>query len=195
MATCAAAGVDPAAAAAALADVAVPGRVQRIDRGQPFLAIVDYAHKPAALEAVIATLRAHAKGRIGVVVGAGGDRDTGKRAVMGEVGARAAELLVITDDNPRSEDPAAIRAAMLAGANAVPDAERGEVREIGDRAAAIEAAVAWARPGDVVLVAGKGHETGQETAGVKHPFDDREVLARARLQTGVAARARDVGGP
>ncbi|HEY5857273.1 MAG TPA: UDP-N-acetylmuramoyl-L-alanyl-D-glutamate--2,6-diaminopimelate ligase [Aldersonia sp.] len=179
VATCAATGVDPGTAAAALAEVAVPGRVQRIDRGQPFLAIVDYAHKPAALEAVIATLRAHAKGRIGVVVGAGGDRDTGKRAVMGEVGARAADLLVITDDNPRSEDPATIRAALLAGADAVPAPRRSEVREIGDRAAAIEAAVAWARPGDVVLVAGKGHETGQEIAGVKHPFDDREVLARA----------------
>ncbi|MBF6370745.1 UDP-N-acetylmuramoyl-L-alanyl-D-glutamate--2,6-diaminopimelate ligase, partial [Nocardia puris] len=89
------------------------------------------------------------------------------------------DLLVITDDNPRTEDPATIRAALRAGALEVPAEVRGEVREIGDRAAAIEAAVAWARRGDAVLVAGKGHETGQEIAGVKHPFDDREVLAAA----------------
>ncbi len=92
---------------------------------------------------------------------------------------------ILTDDNPRSEDPAAIRAALRAGALDVPEAVRGEVLEIGDRAEAIEAAVRWARRGDAVLVAGKGHETGQEIAGVKHPFDDREVLA--------AALARKVG--
>lgn len=186
VAVCAAAGVDPAVAAPALAAVDVPGRMQRVEAGQDFLAVVDYAHKPAALESVIATLRLHlaadnpdAPGRLAVVVGAGGDRDAGKRALMGAAGARGADLLVITDDNPRTEDPAAIRAALHNGALEVPVGERGEVCEIGDRAAAIEAAVAWARPGDVVLVAGKGHETGQEIDGVKQPFDDREVLASA----------------
>ncbi|MCX5045980.1 UDP-N-acetylmuramoyl-L-alanyl-D-glutamate--2,6-diaminopimelate ligase [Aldersonia sp. NBC_00410] len=189
VATCAAAGVDPVAAARSLAEVDVPGRVERVDRGQEFLAVVDYAHKPAALSAVISTLRAQSAGRIALVVGAGGDRDVGKRPMMGEVGARFADLLVITDDNPRTEDPAAIRSAMLAGATAVAEDERGEVREIGDRAAAIAAAVDWAGAGDVVLVAGKGHETGQEIQGVKYPFDDREVLASAIEHAGEATGA------
>ncbi|WP_043650013.1 UDP-N-acetylmuramoyl-L-alanyl-D-glutamate--2,6-diaminopimelate ligase [Nocardia thailandica] len=183
VAVCAAAGVEPAVAAPALAAVDVPGRMQRIERGQEFLAVVDYAHKPAAIESVVRTLRGHlaaaGTGRLAVVVGAGGDRDAAKRPLMGAAGARGADLLVVTDDNPRSEDPAAIRAAVLAGAREVPEAERGEVREIGDRAAAIAAALAWAHPGDVVLVAGKGHEAGQEIQGVKHAFDDREVVARA----------------
>ncbi|MEU7768479.1 UDP-N-acetylmuramoyl-L-alanyl-D-glutamate--2,6-diaminopimelate ligase [Nocardia sp. NPDC049190] len=183
IAVCAAAGVEPAVAAPALATVDVPGRMQRVERGQEFLAIVDYAHKPAALESVIATLRGHlaadTAGRLAVVVGAGGDRDAGKRPLMGAAGARGADLLIITDDNPRTEDPAAIRAAVRSGASEVPEAERGEVREIGDRAEAIAAAVEWANPGDVVLIAGKGHEVGQEIQGVKHPFDDREVLAVA----------------
>ncbi len=182
IALCAAAGVDARVAARALAEVDVPGRMQRVDRGQDFLAVVDYAHKPAAVESVIATLREYLKGssgRLAVVVGAGGDRDAGKRPLMGATAARGAELVIITDDNPRSEDPAAIRAAIRAGALGIAESERGEVTEIGDRAAAIAAAVDWARSGDVVLVAGKGHETGQEIAGVKYPFDDREVLAEA----------------
>jgi UDP-N-acetylmuramoyl-L-alanyl-D-glutamate--2,6-diaminopimelate ligase len=187
VATCVAAGVDAAVAAAALETVEVPGRMQPIDRGQDFLAVVDYAHKPAALAAVLAGLRAQRSGRIAVVVGAGGDRDAAKRPLMGEVAARGAQLVVITDDNPRTEDPAAIRAALAAGVAAVPAAERGEMRVIGDRAAAIAAAVAWAGPGDVVLVAGKGHEAGQEIHGVKHPFDDTEVLARA-LESRVGGR-------
>ncbi|PTR32197.1 UDP-N-acetylmuramoylalanyl-D-glutamate--2,6-diaminopimelate ligase [Rhodococcus sp. OK519] len=178
-AICSAAGADIDAALTGIAAVDVPGRVQRVDRGQDFLAVVDYAHKPAALEAVIETLRGQTKGRIAVVVGAGGDRDRGKRPLMGEAGARGADLLVVTDDNPRSEDPAAIREQVLAGVAAVPEADRGEVREIGDRGEAIAAAVRWARSGDVVLVAGKGHEAGQEVHGVKYPFDDREVLAEA----------------
>ncbi|NQE72181.1 UDP-N-acetylmuramoyl-L-alanyl-D-glutamate--2,6-diaminopimelate ligase [Nocardia gamkensis] len=181
VAVCAAAGVEPSVAAPALATVDVPGRMQRVERGQDFLAIVDYAHKPAALESVIATLRGHlaadTAGRLAVVVGAGGDRDAAKRPLMGAAGARGADLLIVTDDNPRTEDPAAIRAAVRSGALEVPAAERGEVREIGDRAEAIAAAVAWARPGDAVLIAGKGHEAGQEIQGVKHPFDDRDVLA------------------
>ena len=179
LATCAAAGVDVSTAAAGLATVDVPGRVQRIDRGQNFLAVVDYAHKPAAVEAVLATLRESSRGRIAVVLGAGGDRDTAKRPLMGAAGARGADLLVVTDDNPRSEDPAAIRRAVEDGALSVPDDVRGEVRNVAGRAAAIEQAVVWAREGDVVLIAGKGHETGQEIVGVKHPFDDRVVLASA----------------
>ncbi|MGV9680501.1 UDP-N-acetylmuramoyl-L-alanyl-D-glutamate--2,6-diaminopimelate ligase [Nocardia sp. NPDC003482] len=182
VAVCAAAGVSAETAAAALAEVDVPGRMQRVDRGQDFLAVVDYAHKPAAVESVIATLRRELKdtgGRLAVVVGAGGDRDTGKRPLMGATAARGADLLIITDDNPRGEDPAEIRAAIRAGALGIAELERGEVVEIGDRADAIAAAVHWARPGDIVLVAGKGHETGQEIAGVKYPFDDREVLAEA----------------
>ena len=179
LATLAAAGVDPERAAAGIGSVDVPGRVQRVDRGQDFLAVVDYAHKPAALEAVIATLRGQSAGRLAVVVGAGGDRDQGKRPMMGEVSARGADLVLITDDNPRSEDPAAIRAAVREGALGVPEAARAEVREFADRAEAIADAVRWAEPGDMVLVAGKGHEIGQEINGVKHPFDDREVLAAA----------------
>ncbi len=182
IAVCAAAGVDARVAGRALAEVDVPGRMQRVDCGQDFLAVVDYAHKPAAVESVIATLREYLKGssgRLAVVVGAGGDRDPGKRPLMGATAARGAELVIITDDNPRSEDPATIRAAIGAGAFGMAETERGEVTEIGDRAAAITAAVDWARSGDVVLVAGKGHETGQEIAGVKYPFDDREVLAEA----------------
>ena len=122
------------------------------------------------------------------MLGCGGDRDVAKRPLMGEAAARRADLLVVTDDNPRTEDPAAIRAAMLAGARAVPESERGEVIEVGDRREAIAAAVASAKPGDVVVVAGKGHETGQEVAGVVHPFSDREELEAAirELLGGVA---------
>lgn len=175
----AAVGVDPADAVSGIATVDVPGRVQRIDRGQDFLAVVDYAHKPAALEAVISTLRGQVTGRVAVVVGAGGDRDAAKRPLMGAVAARGADLLIVTDDNPRTEDPAHIRAAVRKGAVEVPESERGEVWEIADRAQAIADAVRWAKAGDVVLVAGKGHEIGQEIHGVKHPFDDREVLGEA----------------
>jgi UDP-N-acetylmuramoyl-L-alanyl-D-glutamate--2,6-diaminopimelate ligase len=121
--------------------------------------------------AAIDTLRPLTRGRLLVVLGAGGDRDPGKRPVMGEIAAAGADVLVVTDDNPRSEDPATIRKAILAGTAG----GRAEVLEIGDRRAAIAEAVRRARPGDVVLVAGKGHETGQEVAGVVHPFDDREV--------------------
>jgi UDP-N-acetylmuramoyl-L-alanyl-D-glutamate--2,6-diaminopimelate ligase len=173
------AGFDPAVVAPAVAAApGVPGRLERIDRGQDFLAVVDYAHKPDALEATLQALRPLTRGRLVLVVGAGGDRDTGKRPVMGAIGARLADVLVVTDDNPRSEDPAAIRAALLAGAQEVAAAERAEVHEIGSRGEAIRYAVGLAAEGDTVLVAGKGHETGQEVAGVVHPFDDRtEVWA------------------
>jgi UDP-N-acetylmuramoyl-L-alanyl-D-glutamate--2,6-diaminopimelate ligase len=178
-------GVDPAVVAPAIAQASVPGRMERVDAGQPFLAVVDYSHKPAAVEGALRALRPLTKGRLIIVLGCGGDRDRGKRPHMGEIAARDADLLIVTDDNPRSEDPATIRRAMLDGAWAVPAGERGEVREIGDRAAAIAEAVATAGEGDTVLVAGKGHETGQEIAGVVHPFDDRLVL-RAALEAVVA---------
>jgi UDP-N-acetylmuramoyl-L-alanyl-D-glutamate--2,6-diaminopimelate ligase len=172
-------GVPVEVAAPAVAVATVPGRMERIDAGQPFLAIVDYSHKPAAVDGALRALRPLTRGRLIIVLGCGGDRDRGKRPHMGAIAARAADLLVITDDNPRSEDPAAIRGAMRDGALAVPAAERGEVIEIGDRAAAIAHAVDLARVGDTVLVAGKGHEAGQEIAGTVHPFDDRSVLRHA----------------
>ncbi|MBU9765540.1 UDP-N-acetylmuramoyl-L-alanyl-D-glutamate--2,6-diaminopimelate ligase [Mycobacterium sp. TNTM28] len=171
------AGVAPEQAAPGLRAATVPGRLQPIDRGQPFLALVDYAHKPGALQAVLETLRASGPRRIAVVFGAGGNRDAGKREPMGQVAAELADLVVVTDDNPRDEDPAAIRAAIVAGAAGA--ATGGGVTEIGDRRAAIEYAVRWAGPGDIVLVAGKGHESGQTSGGHTRPFDDREELAAA----------------
>jgi UDP-N-acetylmuramoyl-L-alanyl-D-glutamate--2,6-diaminopimelate ligase len=139
--------------------------------------VVDYAHKPDAVAAALATLRPLTEGRLIVVLGAGGDRDPGKRPEMGRLAAEGADLLVVTDDNPRSEDPAAIRAALLEGTVG----GRAEVTEIGDRRAAIAEAVRRARRGDVVLIAGKGHDTGQEVAGVMYPFDYR-VVAREELR-------------
>src|SRR6185295_7193825 len=156
---------------------AVPGRLQPIDRGQGFLALVDYAHKPGALRAVLETLRAQTHGRVAVVFGAGGNRDAGKREPMGRVAAELADLVVITDDNPRDEDPTDIRATIMTGAKAAGGAST--VVEIGDRREAIDYAVRWARDGDVVLVAGKGHEAGQTSRGQIRPFDDRDELAGA----------------
>ncbi len=161
----------------------VPGRLEQVDAGQDFLAIVDYAHKPDAVEAALSALRPLTTGRLVLVIGAGGDRDSGKRPLMGEIGARLADVLVVTDDNPRSEDPAAIRAAVLAG---VAEDGPAEVLEISDRRTAIRQAVAMARSGDTVVVAGKGHETGQEIAGVLHPFDDRDELRAALVERGGA---------
>jgi UDP-N-acetylmuramoyl-L-alanyl-D-glutamate--2,6-diaminopimelate ligase len=173
IAACAEVGYDPAAVAAAVAAGAgVPGRLERIDAGQDFSVVVDYAHKPDAVEAALRTLRPLTDGRLILVLGAGGDRDPGKRPVMGEIAARLADLVVVTDDNPRTEDPAAIRAALLDGTTS----GDAEVLEIGDRRAAIRAALARASAGDIVLVAGKGHESGQVVADVVHPFDDREVV-------------------
>ena len=165
------AGLDAAAVAAGIAGSGgVPGRLERVDAGQDFVVVVDYAHKPDAVEAAIRTLRPLTDGQVIVVLGAGGDRDPGKRPIMAGIAARLADLLVVTDDNPRTEDPAAIRAALLAGV------ETGEAIEVGDRREAIREALRRAQPGDIVLVAGKGHETGQEIDGVVHPFDDREVV-------------------
>ena len=174
IASAALAGLDPHLVADGIArSGGVPGRLEPVSAGQDYTVVVDYAHKPDALEAVLATLRPLTQGRVIVVMGAGGDRDTIKRPVMGEIAARLADVVVVTDDNPRSEDPAAIRAAVLGGA----EGGRAEVLEIGDRRLAIREAVLRAEPGDVVLVAGKGHETGQQIHGEVHPFDDRVVAA------------------
>ena len=179
-----AAGLDPARLAPGLAQVAVPGRMQRVDAGQPFLAVVDYAHKPAAVQALLTTLRAqvaaagHDTGRVLTVLGCGGDRDREKRPVMGALAAELSDLVWITDDNPRTEDPAAIRAAMLDGARSASGA-RAIVAEEGDRRTAIRAAVAAAAPGDVVVVAGKGHEPGQKIGSETLPFSDVEELTAA----------------
>jgi UDP-N-acetylmuramoyl-L-alanyl-D-glutamate--2,6-diaminopimelate ligase len=176
-------GVSPEQAAPGLRSATVPGRLERIDRGQGFLALVDYAHKPGALRAVLETLRGQSGRRVAVVFGAGGNRDPGKREPMGRVAAELADLVVVTDDNPRDEEPAAIRAAIMAGAKGGP----AQVVEIGDRREAIDHAVAWANPGDVVLIAGKGHEAGQTSHGQTRPFDDREELARSLEAVGPRA--------
>ena len=168
-------GGDVAATIAGLARLQpVRGRLERAAiaaSGAPVY--VDYAHTPDALEAACAALRPHVEGRLILVFGAGGDRDTGKRAPMGQAAAACADMVIVTDDNPRSEDPAAIRRDVLEGA---PGA-----REIGERRAAIAAAVAEARGGDIVLIAGKGHEQGQVVGDLVLPFDDvtvaREVAA------------------
>lgn len=169
-------GVSPEQSALGLREVRVPGRLEQIDRGQPFLALVDYAHKPEALRAVLTTL-AHPDRRLAVVFGAGGERDPGKRAPMGEIAAELADLVVVTDDNPRCEDPALIRQEILRGARG--GSARAQVVEVADRRAAIRHAVSWAVAGDVVLIAGKGHETGQRGGGEVRPFDDRLELAAA----------------
>ncbi|MFG2935303.1 UDP-N-acetylmuramoyl-L-alanyl-D-glutamate--2,6-diaminopimelate ligase [Streptomyces sp. NPDC048282] len=180
----AAAGLDPQTAADGIAAVpGVPGRLERVDAGQPYLAVVDYAHKTDAVESVLRALRKVTKGRLLIVLGCGGDRDRTKRAPMGAAAARLADTAVLTSDNPRSEDPLAILATMLEGAASVPAHERGEVLLFEDRAAAVQAAVARAHPGDTVLVAGKGHEQGQDIAGVIRPFDDRQVLREAIQKT------------
>jgi UDP-N-acetylmuramoyl-L-alanyl-D-glutamate--2,6-diaminopimelate ligase len=152
----------------------VPGRFESVDAGQPFHVIVDYAHKPGALENVLRAARELADGsRVLVVLGAGGDRDRAKRPVMGRIASELADTVIVTSDNPRSEDPEAIAAEVAAGANG------GEVAIDLDRAAAIGRAIELARPGDVVLIAGKGAEQGQEFADKTVPFDDREAAREA----------------
>lgn len=175
-------GVDPRAAADGIrACPGVPGRMERVVAGQPFLAVVDYAHTPDAVGRAIAAAREVASGRVIVVLGCGGDRDREKRPVMGEVAAAGADIVVITDDNPRSESPSGIRTAIMEGVRRVDERQRAEVLEEGDRRTAIGIAVGRAESGDAVLVLGKGHEQGQEAAGVITPFDDRVEL-RAVLE-------------
>lgn len=157
----------------------VPGRLERVDEGQEFVTLVDYSHKPGAVEAVLDALRPVTEGRLSIVIGCGGDRDRGKRPLMGEAAARLADMAYFTNDNPRSEDPLAILAAMVEGGLKVPQRERAHIVVEPDRAAAIEMAVGRARRGDVVVVAGKGHEQGQYVAGEVLAFDDREVVREA----------------
>jgi UDP-N-acetylmuramoyl-L-alanyl-D-glutamate--2,6-diaminopimelate ligase len=172
-------GVAGAAIAAALPRAGLaPGRFEPVDEGQPFAVLVDYAHTPDSLANVLRAARDLAAGRVVVVFGAGGDRDRGKRPLMGRVAAALADRVVVTSDNPRSEDPAAIIADVMAGATA-PGA-RAEVEAVPDRRAAIARAIEEARPGDVVVVAGKGHEQGQELKGGRTvPFDDATVAREA----------------
>lgn len=187
-------GVDANRAAAGIGALpGVPGRMERVEAGQPFLALVDFAHTPDAVTTLLETVRPLVKGRLITVLGCGGDRDRGKRPLMGEAAATLADLAILTSDNPRSEDPAAILAEMLAG---VPAHLRVDSRVLvrPDRSAAIAAAVAAAGPQDAVVVAGKGHESGQEQAGVITPFDDRIVL-RAALDALDAGHRAAAEGP
>jgi len=168
-------GADVTRAVATLATLSgAPGRLQLVARhGSGAAVYVDYAHKPEALETVLATLRPFAKGRLIVVFGCGGDRDRAKRPVMGEIATRLADFTLVTDDNPRGEEPAAIRAEIVRG---IPADRRNWVEVRSDRRAAIEQGMAALRSAeDLLLIAGKGHETGQTIKGATHHFDDAEV--------------------
>ncbi|MEO8330651.1 MAG: cyanophycin synthetase, partial [Candidatus Nanopelagicales bacterium] len=174
----------------------VPGRMEPIDAGQDFLALVDYAHTPDALTAALSSLARDVDGRLIVVMGCGGDRDPSKRFAMGQVAAQQADMVIVTDDNPRSESPRQIREAVLVGAHSGATGRSATVEEIAGRGAAIRRAVGLARGEDVVVVAGKGHEQGQEIDGHVYPFDDRVVLrdaliARKDVGGGVATSAAD----
>jgi len=175
-------GSPVAAATDALAHLSgVPGRFQFVaDDGDGGGIVVDYAHTPDALATVLTTLRPHVPGRLIALFGCGGDRDAGKRPLMGRVAARLADRVYVTDDNPRNEEPAEIRRAILAAA---PDAI-----EIADRRRAIEVAIADIRAGDLLVIAGKGHETGQTVGHETHPFDDI-AIAREIVQLTPLARA------
>jgi UDP-N-acetylmuramoyl-L-alanyl-D-glutamate--2,6-diaminopimelate ligase len=153
----------------------VKGRLEIMGLVRGGLAVIDYAHKPDALTAALKALRLFAPGRLVCVFGCGGDRDKGKRPIMGKIAAAMADTVIVTDDNPRSEDPKAIRAEILAGA---PSA-----REIADRAEAIRAGARLLGTGDVLLVAGKGHETGQIVGSTVIPFSDHEVVRAVLTET------------
>jgi UDP-N-acetylmuramoyl-L-alanyl-D-glutamate--2,6-diaminopimelate ligase len=164
----------------------VPGRFETIEEGQPFAVVVDYAHTPDSLENVLSAARGLTGGRLHVVFGCGGDRDRGKRPLMGEIAARLADRVIVTSDNPRSEDPDAIIAEIIAGIDR-------RVEHDPDRRAAIHDAIDTADPGDVVVIAGKGHEQGQEfEAGRKLPFDDATV-AKDALRARPGARVPSTG--
>ena len=175
------AGVDAGQAAAGIEQCpGVPGRMERVgDDTEGIALLVDYAHTADALARALDAVRPHDGGRVLVVFGCGGDRDARKRPEMGRAAAEHADVVVVTDDNPRTESPETIRRAVLDGVATVDPARRAEVREVGDRRAAIRWAVSNAHPGDVVLVAGKGHESGQESGGVVSPFDDRDEVREA----------------
>ncbi|MBG0829512.1 UDP-N-acetylmuramoyl-L-alanyl-D-glutamate--2,6-diaminopimelate ligase [Planomonospora sp. ID67723] len=183
------AGVPLQTAVAGVGTLAgVPGRMERVTGAEDFQAIVDYSHKPGAVESVLRSLREVTAGRLTVVLGCGGDRDRGKRPMMGEAAARLADVAILTSDNPRSEDPLRILAEMMDGVLGVPEEERAHVIIEPDRAAAIDLAIGRAGFGDVVVVAGKGHEQGQYVGDQVLPFDDRQVVAdavvRRRNRTG-----------
>ncbi|MBW3580256.1 MAG: UDP-N-acetylmuramoyl-L-alanyl-D-glutamate--2,6-diaminopimelate ligase [Actinobacteria bacterium] len=184
-------GVDLDVVSQALAEAPpVPGRYERIDGGQPFAVVVDYAHTPHALEQLLIAARSGAGGaggdrRVVAVFGCGGDRDREKRPLMGRVAARLADLVILTSDNPRSEEPRAIIEQVMSGAEGP-----GEVRSELDRRSAIRSALEGAAPGDVVVVAGKGHETTQVTGGRTVDFDDRAVAREELARLGFAAPAR-----
>lgn len=180
-------GVAPEVAAHGVAACrGVPGRLELVDAPGPVLGVVDYAHKPDAIVAALAALRELGDGRLICVIGAGGDRDRSKRGPMGEAAARGADVVVVTDDNPRTEDPATIRAEVRAGALA---AGHAQVIEVAERRAAIAEAVRLAQPGDVVALLGKGHERGQEVGGSLSPFDDRVELVAALSDRFAGVRA------
>jgi UDP-N-acetylmuramyl tripeptide synthase len=180
-------GVELATAARALATAErVPGRMEPVDEGQGFAVFVDYAHTPEALDNVLRAARELTAGRLHVVFGAGGDRDKTKRPLMGRVASALADRVVVTSDNPRSEDPAAIVEELLVGAG------ESVEREV-DRRRGIERALAGAAPRDVVVIAGKGHEQGQELAGGrKEPFDDATVAREALRALGRSGAAPDL---
>ena len=174
---CIAAGEAPERVFAALEKLqGAPGRLELVGTRAGAPIFVDYAHKPDALEKALAALRPLARGRLVVVFGCGGNRDRGKRPIMGEIAARAADVVIVTDDNPRSEVPADIRAAILEGARRV---AADKIIEIGDRRAAIAAGITDLREGDVLVVAGKGHETGQTIGDRVLPFSDHEAIREA----------------
>jgi UDP-N-acetylmuramoyl-L-alanyl-D-glutamate--2,6-diaminopimelate ligase len=188
-------GLDGARIAEALGSVAaVPGRFERVQAGQPFLVVVDYAHTPDALLRVLETARKLTRGRLGVVFGCGGDRDRGKRPIMGEIAARLCDMVWVTSDNPRSERPEAIIDEIMVGvrrtgaAGGRADAPGGRAdapaahATLPERHAAIRAALRWARAGDAVVIAGKGHETYQIVGPEVLPFDDREVARQILME-------------
>jgi UDP-N-acetylmuramoyl-L-alanyl-D-glutamate--2,6-diaminopimelate ligase len=165
--------LDETAIAEGIAAVSgVPGRFEVVDEGQPFVVVVDYSHTPDSLAAALRSARGLGDGRVLAVFGAGGDRDRGKRPLMGRVAAELADVAIVTSDNPRSEEPLAIIQDVLQGSGV-------DVEIDPDRRSAIERAIGLAEPGDVVLIAGKGHEQGQDIGGVVHPFDDRAVAREA----------------
>ena len=170
----------------------VPGRLERVPApGLDITAFVDYSHKPGAVEAVLRSLRPVTQGSLIIVLGCGGDRDKAKRPMMGAAAAALADVAILTSDNPRSEDPLSILAAMLDGVLSVPQDDRARIIVEPDRAAAIAQAVGLAAPGDVIVVAGKGHETGQYVAGAVLPFDDRRVTAAALERVAKGQSAAD----
>jgi UDP-N-acetylmuramoyl-L-alanyl-D-glutamate--2,6-diaminopimelate ligase len=150
----------------------IPGRLEKVAIASPGTAIVDYAHTPDAVETVLNVIKDANPNRVITVIGCGGDRDSLKRPLMGKVAAQVSDVVIVTDDNPRSEDPAAIRKSVIDGTKNGP----AQVFEVGDRRVAISQALKLAEPGDVIAILGKGHESGQEISGKVLPFDDRVVV-------------------